>query len=100
VAIEVWREVGVVDVGGIGTEDESRFSFAWDLLEEFGLADGELDGVRVSVDERFDSGLDVFDALEERGFAEEAVIDGDIETFAGGRVEEAVEAVGFHSVWC
>jgi len=52
-----------------------------------------LDGVRAGVDERGDDLAHVFDALQEAGLVEEAVVDGDVEAALGRGVEEAVEAI-------
>ena len=60
------------------------------------LTDRELDGVGAGVDERGDDLAHVFDALQEAGLVEEAVVDGDIEAALGRGVEEAVEAILLH----
>ena len=61
------------------------------------LSDGELDRVGRGGDERRDCAWNIFDAGEKRAFIEESVVECDIEAAAGGGMEEAVEAGGFHA---
>ena len=90
------RQFLAVDVGHVGAEDEGRLETSREVLEMPGLPGGELDGIRRGIDEGLDHLAHVFDAGQEAGLVEEAVIDGDIEAAAGVGVEEAVEAIGFH----
>jgi hypothetical protein len=49
------------------------------------------------MDERLYRFAEVFDALQERGFIEEAVVDRDVEAALGGGIEESVETIFFHA---
>src|SRR5690606_28302170 len=90
------RELVAIDVGDVGAQDEGGFGADGQHLEMRGLPDGELDGVGRGGDQRLDGFGQVFDAGEKGRFVEEAVVDGDVEAAAGLRVEETVEAGGFH----
>ena len=61
-----------------------------------GLTDRQLEGVGAGVDERGDDLAHVFDALQEAGLVEEAMVDGDVEAALGRGVEEAVETILLH----
>src|SRR5204862_2973218 len=84
---EVRRRLRAVDVRDIRAEDERRLPRPAYRLEEARLARRELDGVRARVDEGEDGALDVLDAGEERGLAEEPVVDRDVEAPPVGRKE-------------
>ena len=90
------RELGAVDVGDIGAQDEGGLAADGKLLEMRRLPDGELDGVRRGGGDRGDGGGEILDPGEKRRLIEEAVIEGDIEAAAGLGIEETIEAGGFH----
>jgi hypothetical protein len=70
--------------------------FSRDGLKQFGLANGELNGVRGGRDQRSHALIEVFDAGKEAALVKEPVIDGDIETAAGRGVEQSIQTECFH----
>ncbi len=95
----VLGRLGGVDVRRVGAQDERGLVAAGVALEQVGLADGELDRVRLGVDEHVDRLRHVLDPGEHRGLAGHPVVDRDVEAAARRRVEEAVEAVLLHGGW-
>ncbi len=63
------------------------------------MTDGQLDGVRLGLDEGGDGFADIFDAGKEPKFVKKAMIHGDIEAAVRFRVKEAFEPGGFHGVF-
>ena len=94
-----------VDIRDVGAQDESRTLPPALLLEESRLADRQLDGIGFCGCKGVDCGSQVFDARQERSFAEEAVIDRDVEAPARRWVEQAahtgrhVRHVGLQCRW-
>ena len=79
------RHLRAVDVRDIGAKHERRLARPRNPLQERRLARRELDRVGAGIDERGDRRLHILDAGKERGLAEEAVVDGDVEALAVGR---------------
>ena len=57
------------------------------------LPDGELDGVGRCGDDGLDGLFQVFDALEEAAFIEEAVVNSNVEATIGARIEQPIQPV-------
>ena len=89
------RQNRAIDIGHIGAQDQRRLMPPRQRLENRGMPDGQLNRIRRSFDQSGDGFLDAFDAGQEAVFVEKAVIDGDIETAVGDRVEKAFESEGF-----
>jgi hypothetical protein len=68
-----------VDVRRVGAQDERGLVAAGVALEQVGLADGELDRVRLGVDEHVDRPVHVLDPGEHRGLPGHPVVDRDVE---------------------
>jgi hypothetical protein len=60
------------------------------------LSNGKLYGVRICIDDDINCALHIFNALKKVVFAEEAVIYGNIEAFAGDWIEESVKSELLH----
>ena len=61
-----------------------------------GLANRELDGVRSGGDQRADGFFEILDALQKSAFVEKSVIDRDVEATVRFRIEQTIQAIGFH----
>jgi hypothetical protein len=89
-------QFATVDVRNIGAEHERGFLFAGNFLQQFRLADRELDRIGRGGNESFDARPEILDSGEKATLIEESVVDGDIEAAVGLGVEESVEAITFH----
>jgi hypothetical protein len=79
-AKRIARKCFTIDIGYICAQDERRLALARYILEDWGQAGTELNGVRVRLNDGSDDVLHIFDVIQERSFVKEAVIDSHIET--------------------
>ena len=71
-------EGSAVDIGDVSSQNERRALSATAALEQAGLTDRELNGVRGRLDQGVNRGSEVFDTRQKCGLAEEAMIDRDV----------------------
>ena len=71
-----------VGVGDVRSQDERRFLFARDELQQAGLPDRQLNGIGAGVEHGSNGAIHVFDPCENGIFVKESMVDGDVETSA------------------
>jgi uncharacterized protein (TIGR00645 family) len=91
------RQFFAVDVGDIRAEYKRGFWTDGKGLQVMRLTDRELNRIGGRMHECLYCFTEVFDALQECGFVEEAVVDRDVEAALGGGIEESVETIFFHA---
>jgi hypothetical protein len=91
------RQLCAIDVGDIGAEDQRRLLPPWDLLQQFRLADRQLNRIGRSFHQGPDGAVEVLDPMQKATFIEEAMVHRHIEAAAGAVMEKAIEAKLFHT---
>ena len=85
-----------VDVGNVGAHEKRRLIAGRDALQYGGESRGELDDIWIGADQGLNCRDGILQADEEGGFAEDSVVDSDVQESTASRVEHSIQTILLH----